>query len=168
MTSLVKLISSDNEKFNVAPKIAKMSKTVAVLMEALNMDESQDEDIFAKNPIPLPNVDASILKKVIEWCTEHKDDPVPKEDEEKEKKNEIEIPEWDQKFLKVDQKTLCELMLASNYLDIRGLMDSVAKIFANMIRGKSTEEIRKTFNIVNDFTSEEEEKIRKANTWCDN
>lgn len=37
------------------------------------------------------------------------------------------------------------------------------KTVANMIKGKSVEEIRKTFNIVNDFTPEEEEQIRKEN-----
>jgi len=31
-----------------------------------------------------------------------------------------------------------------------------------MIKGKSVEEIRKMFNIVNDFTPEEEEQIRKV------
>lgn len=39
------------------------------------------------------------------------------------------------------------------------------KTVANMIKGKSVEEIRKTFNIVNDFTPEEEEQIRKENEW---
>lgn len=34
-----------------------------------------------------------------------------------------------------------------------------------MIKGKTPEEIRKTFNIENDFTSEEEEQIRKENEW---
>jgi len=41
------------------------------------------------------------------------------------------------------------------------------KTVANMIKGKSVEEIRKTFNIVNDFTPEEEEQIRKENEWCE-
>ena len=36
-----------------------------------------------------------------------------------------------------------------------------------MIKGKTTEEIRKTFNIVNDFSSDEEEEIRKENAWCE-
>ena len=41
-----------------------------------------------------------------------------------------------------------------------------AKI-ASLIKGKSTEEIRKTFNIVNDFTPEEEEQIRDENRWAE-
>jgi S-phase kinase-associated protein 1 len=32
-----------------------------------------------------------------------------------------------------------------------------------MVKGKTTEELRKLFNIVNDFTPEKEEKIRNAN-----
>ena len=34
-----------------------------------------------------------------------------------------------------------------------------------MIKGKSPEEIRETFNIENDFTPEEEEEIRRENAW---
>ena len=35
-----------------------------------------------------------------------------------------------------------------------------------MMKGKSAEEIRKTFNIKNDFTPEEEDEIRKHNQWA--
>ena len=34
------------------------------------------------------------------------------------------------------------------------------KTVANMIKGKTPEEIRKTFNIKNDFTPSEEEQVR--------
>ena len=34
-----------------------------------------------------------------------------------------------------------------------------------MIKGKTTEEIRKTFNMVGDFSSDEEEEIRKEKAW---
>ena len=37
---------------------------------------------------------------------------------------------------------------------------------ANMIKGKTPEEIRKTFNIRNDFTPEEEEEVRRENQWA--
>jgi S-phase kinase-associated protein 1 len=66
---------------------------------------------------------------------------------------------WDVEFLKVDQGTLFELILAANYLDVRGLLDVACKTVANMIKGKNPEEIRRTFNIKNDFTPEEEEQV---------
>uniref|UniRef100_A0A673WDI0 S-phase kinase-associated protein 1 n=1 Tax=Salmo trutta TaxID=8032 RepID=A0A673WDI0_SALTR len=105
--------------------------------------------------------------QVIQWCTHHKDDPPPPEDDENKEKRTDDIPVWDQEFLKVDQGTLFELILAANYLDIKGLLDVTCKTVANMIKGKTPEEIRKTFNIKNDFTEEEEAQVRKENQWCE-
>ena len=86
--------------------------------------------------------------------------------ENKEKRPD-DIPVWDQEFLKADQGTLFELILAADYLDIKGLLDVTCKTVANMIKGKTPEEIRKTFNIKNDFTEEEEAQVRKENQWCE-
>jgi len=61
--------------------------------------------------IPLPNVNSTILKKVIQWSTYHKDDPPPPEDDENREKITNDISSWDQDFLKVDQGTLFELIL---------------------------------------------------------
>lgn len=54
---------------------------------------------------------------------------------------------------------LVAVLQAANYLDIKGLLDVTCKTVANMIKGKSPEEIRKTFNIKNDFTPAEEEQV---------
>lgn len=59
------------------------------------------------------------------------------------------------------------LSQAANYMDIKALLDVGCKTVANMIKGKSPEEIRKTFNITNDFTPEEEEQIRRENEWAE-
>uniref|UniRef100_A0A673VRU4 S-phase kinase-associated protein 1 n=1 Tax=Suricata suricatta TaxID=37032 RepID=A0A673VRU4_SURSU len=116
------------------------------MLEDLGMDDEGDDD-----PVPLPNVNAAILKKVIQWCTHHKDDPPPPEDDENKEKRTDDIPVWDQEFLKVDQGILFELILT----------------VANMIKGKTPEEIRKTFNIKNDFTEEDEAQVHKENQWCE-
>ncbi|KAI5010135.1 hypothetical protein ZWY2020_012272 [Hordeum vulgare] len=95
------------------------------------------EDDCADNAIPLPNVNSKILSK-----------------------------SWDAEFIKVDQATLYDLILAANYLDIKGLLDLTCQTVADMIKGKTPEEIRKTFSIENDFTPEEEAEIRKENQWA--
>ena len=58
----------------------------------------------------------------------------------------------------------------NNFIDVdcvQGLLDVTCKTVANMIKGKTPEEIRKTFNIKNDFTPSEEEQVRKENEWCE-
>jgi hypothetical protein len=47
------------------------------------------------------------------------------------------------------------------------LLDVGCTTVANMIRGKPPGEIRKTFNIQNDFTPEEDNQIRRENEWVD-
>jgi len=158
---VVKLQSSDGEVFPVDFEIAKQSMTIKQMLEDLDVKDDDDE------VVPLPNVNAAILKKVIQWATHHKDDPpLPEDDENKEKRTD-DISSWDAEFLKGDQGTLFELIIAANYLDIKGLLDVTCKTVANMIKGKTPEEIRKTFNIKNDFTASEEEQVRKENEWCE-
>ena len=45
----------------------------------------------------------------------------------------------------------------------QGLLDVTCKTVADMIKGKTPEEIRKIFNIKIDFTPSEEEQVRKEN-----
>ncbi|VAH97694.1 unnamed protein product [Triticum turgidum subsp. durum] len=76
------------------------------------------------------------------------------------------LKSFDAEFVKVDQATLFDLILAANYLNIKGLLDLTCQTVADMIKGKTPEEIRKTFNIKNDFTPEEEVEIRRENQWA--
>lgn len=77
------------------------------------------------------------------------------------------VPAWDAAFVEVEQDMLFELILAANYMDIKSLLDLTCAKVASMIKGKTPEDIRKTFNIVNDFTPEEEAKVREENKWCE-
>ena len=47
--------------------------------------------------------------------------------------------------------TLFQLILAANYLDIKGLLHVTCGKVADMMKGKTPEQIRKTFNIKNDL-----------------
>lgn len=153
---VVTLQAQDGTEFKVPLNAANMSETMRNLIE--------DSGIEAA--IPLPNVTGTILAKVIEFCKYHVENPTPPAPAGEEKRTD-DICSWDQDFAKVDQPTLFELILAANYLDIKPLLDLACKTVANMIKGKTPEEIRKTFNIKNDFTPEEEEQVRKENEWCE-
>jgi S-phase kinase-associated protein 1 len=152
--SKVKLMSSDSQMFDVDEEVALESVTVKNLIEDSGADEA----------IPLPNVSGKILSKVIEYCKYHVE--ANKKTEDKPNKSEEEVKAWDTEFVKVDQATLFDLILAANYLNIKGLLDLTCQTVAGMIKGKTPEEIRKTFNIKNDFTPEEEEEVRRENQWA--
>ncbi|CAN0904303.1 SKP1-like protein 11 [Linum grandiflorum] len=55
---------------------------------------------------------------------------------------------------------------AMDYLNIKELLDLTCRKAAHMISEKTTEEMRKIFNIKNDFTPEEEANIRIDNRWA--
>ncbi|XP_056697389.1 SKP1-like protein 1A [Spinacia oleracea] len=147
------LKSSDHEEFIVDENVALQCQTIKHMIE----------DDCANNVIPVPNVTSAILVKVIEYCKKHVDASTATGggggggDE---------LKKWDAKFADVDQNTLFDLILAANYLDIKSLLDLTCQTVADMIKGKTPEEIRKTFHIKNDFTEEEEAAIRKENQWA--
>ncbi|RKK39579.1 hypothetical protein BFJ63_vAg11399 [Fusarium oxysporum f. sp. narcissi] len=162
-TQKVWLASNDSATIEVDRVVAERSMLIKNMLEDIG-----DEGINAENPIPIPNVNEAVLRKVIEWCDHHRNDPLQAQDDDSDaRKKTTDIEEWDQKFMQVDQEMLFEIILASNYLDIKPLLDVGCKTVANMIKGKSPEEIRKTFNITNDFTPEEEEQIRRENEWAE-
>lgn len=156
--SKVKLLSSDATEHEVDKDVAIMSGTVKNTLDDIG-------DIDA--PVPLPNVTGKILSKVIEYCQYHYENPIPESEAKKYENRMGNIIPWDAEFCKVDQATLFELILAANYLDIKPLMDLACKTVAGMLKGKTAEEIRQTFNIKNDFTPEEEMQVLKDSDWCE-
>ncbi|KAF8383750.1 hypothetical protein PRIPAC_72892 [Pristionchus pacificus] len=170
---LVKLTSKENEEFKVDLKVAKLSATIASLMEALNMTDDAEEDVFENNAIPLPNVAKEELERVITWCEHHKDDApkVELEDDGKKGRKEHIVPDWDKQFLKyVDNDSmamLVPLMMAANYLEIKGLFENISQTIANEIHGLKRDQIAAKFHIKCDLTEEEIAQIRKDNAWCE-
>ncbi|CAK9075237.1 S-phase kinase-associated protein 1 homolog (Telomerase-associated protein of 20 kDa) (p20), partial [Durusdinium trenchii] len=112
-----------------------------------------------------PKVKTAILSKVIDYCKYHKDSPPEEIQKPLKSTNLVEcgVSEWDNEYVNIEQEVLFELILAANYLDIKSLLDLTCAKVASMIKGKNTEEIRKQFNIVNDFTPEEEAQVREEN-----
>mmetsp|Transcript_19900 Transcript_19900/g.37733 ORF Transcript_19900/g.37733 Transcript_19900/m.37733 type:complete len:168 (-) Transcript_19900:206-709(-) len=160
--TFVKLVSKDGDSFKVPLGVAKMSELVKSMMDEDAEDDSKDIEI------PLPNVKSQVLQKVIEFCEHHLEDAMT--EIEKPLKSQVMadvVQKWYADFVDLEQVLLFELILAANYMDIKPLLDLTCATVASMIKGKSPEEIRSTFNITNDFSPEEEAQVREENKWCE-
>lgn len=86
------------------------------------------------------------------------------------------LNEWDEKFFqyKDDNNNICmshdtlkSILVASDYLGMKNLLDTGCKAMANRIKGKSVEEMREIFGVENDFSKEEEDRIMEENKWME-
>ncbi|CAA7048218.1 unnamed protein product [Microthlaspi erraticum] len=107
------LKSSDGETFEVEEAVALQSQTISHMVE----------DDCVENGVPLANVTSNILVKVIEYCRKHVP-VIPDGDGASPSSSEEELKTWDAKFIEeIDQSTLFHLILAANFLNIKGLLD---------------------------------------------
>ncbi|KAK4711264.1 hypothetical protein R3W88_005777 [Solanum pinnatisectum] len=78
---------------------------------------------------------------------------------------EDQLKNFDQDFLKMSHSELLDVVLAARYLDDKQLKKVIIQEFADRITGKTLEEIREVYGIVNDYTPEEEEEVRREYAW---
>ncbi|XP_062120370.1 SKP1-like protein 20 isoform X2 [Humulus lupulus] len=96
--------------------------------------------------ISLPQrVNPAILGLILDYCRFHQ---VPGRSN-KERKT------YDEKFIRMDTKKLCELTSAADSLQLKPLVDLTSRALARIIEGKTPEEIRETFHLPDDLTEEE-------------
>ncbi|XP_009342944.2 SKP1-like protein 21 isoform X2 [Pyrus x bretschneideri] len=96
--------------------------------------------------ISLPQrVNPAILGLILDYCRFHQ---VPGRSN-KERKT------FDEKFIRMDTKKLCELTSAADSLQLKPLVDLTSRALARIIEGKTPEEIRETFHLPDDLTEEE-------------
>ncbi|XP_054918524.1 S-phase kinase-associated protein 1-like isoform X3 [Dermacentor andersoni] len=111
----------------------------------------------ADEVVPLVNVSTATLKKVLQWATYHKDDWLLLAEDDAAIGVRQPLSSWDAEFFNVDQATIFQLIVAADYLDIKGLMNSACRMVASMIRAKTTDEMRKRLCIRNNFTPSDEQ-----------
>ncbi|CAL0310262.1 unnamed protein product [Lupinus luteus] len=151
---LISLKTADGETFNVSPIIAKQMETVQSFIE----DESSSS--LTSSAIPLPNVNASELSKIIDYLDYH-------HNFREGKKNDEEAKEFDEKFVKgFSHDELKMLLVAANYLNVKELLELLFQSFADIIENKSVQYVRDFFGIVSTYTPEEEEELRQKHLWA--
>ncbi|XP_047312188.1 SKP1-like protein 21 [Impatiens glandulifera] len=107
-------------------------------------------------PVSLPaRVNPAMLSLVLDYCRFHQ----VAGRSNKERKS------FDEKFIRMDTKRLCELTSAADSLQLKPLVDLTSRALARMIEGKTPEEIRETFHLPDDLT--EEEKLEPLRNMTD-
>ncbi|CAL0333272.1 unnamed protein product [Lupinus luteus] len=96
--------------------------------------------------ISLPQrVNPAILGLILDYCRFHQ---VPGRSNKEHKT-------FDEKFIRMDTKKLCELTSAADSLQLKPLVDLTSRALARIIEGKTAEQIRETFHLPDDLTEEE-------------
>ncbi|XP_051858376.1 S-phase kinase-associated protein 1-like isoform X1 [Drosophila albomicans] len=150
--AVIKLLTSDNVIIETEMDLIMCSGTIKGMLESC----SGDDEI-----VPLPKVRSAILTKILQWAQFHRYEFADTTAEEEAENVCGVISPWDSDFINVDMSTLVELIEVANFLNIQRLLQLACKTAANMIAGKTSEDMRKILNIKNDLTFSEEAVMRK-------
>lgn len=156
---MVKLMSDDNEH-HMSLSNARMSGTIANMLD--DFDDDDEETV-----IPIPNIKGDIMERVIAFCAQHPDAPRNLTEEQQLEMRTKPLSGFDLEFVKVPLATLFEMILAANFLDLKPMLDVCCKAVAEMIKGKTPDEIKKVFGVEGEFTQEEKEQVLRDNPWLE-
>lgn len=95
----------------------------------------------------------------MEYCTFHS-----KDDDNDTPNTAAEKAAFDAQFVEMDRATAITVLLAANYMDVRGMVKLMCKAIADTIRGKTPEQVRLMYNLDpkdSDFTDEEKAEIEE-------
>tara|TARA_Y100000592_G_scaffold18545_3_gene28242 strand:- start:2174 stop:2737 length:564 start_codon:yes stop_codon:yes gene_type:complete len=157
------LCTKDGSSHRVLVSHARVCGTIANMLDDCD-DGGGDADAQA---IPVPNVAADIMERVIAFCAKYPDAPTDPSEEQQLEMRTRPIEGWDREFVDVPLATLFDMILAANFLDCKAMLDVTCKAVAEMIKGKTPEQIQRVFGVEGEFTPEEMEQVRRDNPWLD-
>ena len=149
----ITLKSSDGQQFQIDIKSAKRSTYIADLIE-----EHKGETEFL-----IPEVEAKILKKIVEYLIHYKDTE-PKDIKRPLNDSKIEkiLDKWDYTYITSFALSDCvDLLNAATFMDIQPLLRLMCARIAALMIELPLDEVKTTFGIECDMTEEEKERFRK-------
>jgi len=145
------LVSCDDvgasKSFTIDRQSAMMCNLVKSIIEG-------DNDV---SKIEIKKVQGDILELIVSYLKHHKGN-VPQEIAKpirSVKMEKIVEDEWDAKFINgLNKKTVFQIILGANYMDIKSLLHLGCAKIATLIKGKSPEEIKKILSEEDDVPEE--------------
>ncbi|KAH8961188.1 hypothetical protein BDL97_05G038100 [Sphagnum fallax] len=149
LQSLIHLETVDGDINEVEREVALLSPLVQREVKLHGRGSSRDF------PVVLPKqVSPGALKLILDYCRFH---GVPGRSDKERKV-------FDERFVRLDTRRLCELTSAADSMDMKPLGDLTSRALARMIEGKTPEQIREIFHLPDDLTEEEKLEPVKITT----
>ena len=128
------------------PESVEVDRSLAVQSKTIN-DMLEDFGEGAANVlIPVGQQSNDSIALVFEYMDLNERNPPPEKKEGEARSSELQ--EWEKSFfVNMPMGQLFDFILTSNFLALKPALDASCKTVANLIKGKSPEEIRKTFAI---------------------
>jgi len=161
-TKIITVTTSDKKSITLDSYVAKMSLVIKNMIEDIGEDNHE---------IMLPNVSSKILAILTNYCQHVSLHPRTDDEQYKMKRSAFNdyIPDWEKFFIEnLDFNTLIETISAADYLDINNLIDIGCRCIANMIRGKTPNEICEIFGVKGgpeSFSEKEKEDVYMEFPW---
>uniref|UniRef100_A0A2N9GTG5 SKP1 component dimerisation domain-containing protein n=1 Tax=Fagus sylvatica TaxID=28930 RepID=A0A2N9GTG5_FAGSY len=136
--------------------IQQVEQEVAIFCPMIRNEITQKGMGSSKNyAISLPQqVNPAMLSLILDYCRFH----------QKTGRSTKELKSFDEKFIRMDTKRLCELTSAADSLQLKPVVDLTSRALARIIEGKTPEEIREIFHLPDDLTEEEKLEPLKNTT----
>jgi hypothetical protein len=146
---IVKFKTSDDQDVSAPIKIVNRSVTIKAMI---------DDNFDFEDAIPLPDITKETFEKVLVYLEHIEAGNAAPEIEKPLRSNDMKdvTTEFYAEFVNLDDDHVQDIILAANWLDIKDLLALSCAKMGSVIRGLTIPEFRKRFNIVNDFTPEEE------------
>ncbi|KAL5201664.1 hypothetical protein ABZP36_036018 [Zizania latifolia] len=155
------LVSCDGRSFTLSEAAASLSRVIRVMIEEPQIHRGD-------NRVRFPSVSGKTLAMIAEYCKRH-DASAASGGGGSSSSGATEaerLKAFDKEFIgDVGPDLLYDVLTAANFLEIEELIDLGCKRVGELMKGKTPQQIRELFKIDNDFTQEEEDKIREENPW---
>uniref|UniRef100_A0A2P2NFK5 SKP1-like protein n=1 Tax=Rhizophora mucronata TaxID=61149 RepID=A0A2P2NFK5_RHIMU len=154
----ITLKTADNQLFKVEISVAMEFAAVKAFYE--DNEAEVEASLDDHPPVPLLNVLSAPLAVTIEFCrkqVEFRRTSASRAVKDK----------YATEFLKGrSNDEIKEMILVANYLNIKDFLEVLNQTIADRIKNKSVEYVRAFFGIQNDFTAEEEARLRQEHAWA--
>lgn len=164
--SEVKIFFAKLEDLSVRVEIPKEAVPhILMLSESL---EDFGHTAEAETVIPIPRTeDQHVLDLLLEYITLDLANPLPEKEKEEVKKD---LSEWETNFFRplesLDTQTyLFGLNIISNFTNYKRLFNATCLKIAQMIDGKTPQQIRDTFGLPDDLTDDEKNELALKSGW---